>query len=828
VGDLTGTRQLRRWRWRCGAVVIAAVLAIVGLWSAPAFSQVVSPVELHFPNRPKIPNTPPVPPNTPMLVRSDEIKYDYPNNSVAAVGHVQIYYGGATIEADEIVYDQKNKRLRAQGNARLTEPNGRITYGQVINLTDDYRDGFVDSLRLEAPDDTRYAAARADRSQGNYTVLQNGVYTACEPCKDDPKKPPEWQVKAARIIHDDDEKMIYFEDATLDFFGLPVAYFPFMSSPDSTVKRKSGFLYPTLSTSSAYGVSVETPYYFNLAPDYDLTLYPRFMSKQGPMLEAEWNQRMLNGAYSIRAAGLYQLDPGFFASEYGADSSQTKNFRGTVLTAGQFDITKQWVWGWTGVLITDPTFITDYGLGRFNGTNLDPFHTGTSESSEGISQLYLVGRGDRSYFDLRTVYYTGYSELDQQSQLPIVAPVLDYSKVLPQQVLGGELSYKINLTSLSREQASYDPISAAAVQNSICANGVAETADTALLNKSNCLLRGIPGVYTRASAEVDWRRTVVTDNGQMITPFFQLRGDVASVDVQNQPGVSNYIATGDSELARVMPVAGLEYRYPLIDVEPWGTQTIEPIAQLIMRPNESNIGKFPNEDAQSLIFDDSNLFSVNKFSGWDRVEGGGRANAGLQYTAQFNGAGTVNALFGQSYQLFGLNSYTVGDITNAGLDSGLDKPISDYVGRISYQPNSTYMFLARARFDEETFAMNRVELETRANFDRWGLNFLYGDYAAQPELGFLTRRQGFLAGASFKLNSNWVVTGSAGYDLIAHQFNQTRVGVGYVDDCLMVAFNYITGYAYNGTATPVQNTSFMLQLSLRTLGPDVLLQSGAY
>jgi LPS-assembly protein len=218
---------------------------------------------------------------------------------------------------------------------------------------------------------------------------------------------------------------------------------------------------------------------------------------------------------------------------------------------------------------------------------------------------------------------------------------------------------------------------------------------------------------------------------------------------------------------------------------------------------------------------------VNKFSGWDRVEGGGRLNAGMQYTAQFNGAGTVNALFGQSYQLYGLNSYTVGDITNTGLDSGLDKSISDYVGRISYQPNSTYMFLARARFDEETFTMERFELETRANFDRWGLNFLYGDYAAQPQLGFLTRREGFLAGASFKVTSNWVLMGSAGYDLIAHQFNQTRLGVGYVDDCLMLALNFVTGYAYNGTATPVQNTGFMLNLSLRTLGPDIL-QSGAY
>ncbi len=834
MADLRGGRQFRR-RQRCGApafrALVVRALAILAIGFAalctPAFSQVgtvSTPNELHFPLRSKPAPSPPVPANSPMLVQANEMKYDYNNNTVAAVGNVQIYYGGSTIEADEVIYDEKTKQLRAQGNARLTEPNGRITYGQVINLTDDYREGFVDSLRLEAPDDTRFAAQRADRSQGNYTVLQNGVYTACEPCQDHPEKPPEWQVKAARIIHSDNEKMLYFEDATVDFFGLPVAYFPFLSAPDTTVKRKSGFLFPTLATSSAYGLSVTTPYYFNLAPDYDLTLYPRFMTKQGALVEAEWNQRLINGSYSIKAAGIYQLDPQFFTTEYGPSTGAAHDFRGTILTAGQFDITNQWVWGWTGVLVTDPTFITDYSLSRFNGTNLDPFHTGTSESSEGISQLYLVGRGDRSYFDMRTIYYTGYSELDQQSQLPIVAPVLDYSKTLPNQVFGGEVSYKFNLTSLSREQASYDPISEAAVQQNICANGLAETADTALLNKSNCLLRGMPGVYTRASGEVDWRRTVITDNGQMITPFFQLRGDVASVDVSGQPGVSNYIATGDSELARAMPAVGVEYRYPMIDVEPWGTQTIEPIAQLVLRPNETGIGKFPNEDAQSLVFDDSNLFAVDKFSGWDRVEGGGRLNAGMQYTAQFNQAGSVNALFGQSYQLYGLNSYSVGDITNTGLDSGLDKTISDYVGRIAYQPNSTYMFLARARFNEQTFTMQRLELESRANFDRWGFSLLYGDYAAQPELGFLTRREGFLSGVTYKVNANWVVLGSAGYDLIAHQFNQTRVGVGYVDDCFMLAVNYITGYTYNGTATPVQNSGFTLQLSLRTLGPDALTQ----
>ena len=85
-----------------------------------------------------------------------------------------------------------------------------------------------------------------------------------------------------------------------------------------------------------------------------------------------------------------------------------------------------------------------------------------------------------------------------------------------------------------------------------------------------------------------------------------------------------------------MPTAGVEYRYPFINVQSWGTQTIEPIAQVIVRPNETKIGELPNEDSQSFIFDASNLFRVNKFAGWDRVEGGGRLNVGVQYTAQFN------------------------------------------------------------------------------------------------------------------------------------------------------------------------------------------------
>jgi LPS-assembly protein len=278
----------------------------------------------------------------------------------------------------------------------------------------------------------------------------------------------------------------------------------------------------------------------------------------------------------------------------------------------------------------------------------------------------------------------------------------------------------------------------------------------------------------------------------------------------------------------VMPTVGLEYRYPFINVQPWGTTTIEPIAQVIIRPNEPYAGKLPNEDAQSLVFDTSNLFSVDKFSGYDRVEGGGRANVGVQATTQFDRGGSVTAVFGQSYQLFGLNSFAVADVTNTGVDSGLQTPASDYVASIAYSPNRTYTFSTRARFDQATGSVQRFEAEGRANFDRWSFSLMYGDYAAQPDIGYLTRREGILGSASLKVAANWVVTGSARWDLVANQINQYVIGAGYVDDCFVLAANYVTSSSYATTTTPpVLSHAFMLQIGLRTLANTAASGGGA-
>ena len=805
TGDSSGRQRGKTAASRPLRLAAFALLLLSALLTVAATS--ASAQLFGFPSRPK-PEVRHAPANGKMLVQADQIVYDYNNHRVSAVGNVQIFYNGSTLEADRVVYDQTTKHLHAEGNARLTDASGQVTHGQIMELSDDYRNGFINSLRVELPNQSRIAATRATRTGGQFSVFQNSVYTACEPCKDNPKKPPQWQVKAARIIHDQVDHMLYFEDATFELFGLPVAYFPYFSTPDPTVKRKTGWLAPVTGSRSRIGYAFGVPFFWAIAPDYDLTLTPVISSRQGALLQAEWRQRLINGAYYIRGSGIFQQDPRAFTFPDGTPMpGYGRNFRGDIESAGQFSLNDKWVWGWDAIVPTDKYYLSDYG-GLIH-SQLSDLLKSTSTPTQGVSDLYLAGRGARSYFDARAMYFYGFSALDTQSHIPVVHPVVDYSYVFGPPVLGGELGFDVNLTSLSRSTASFDPINQTAFAGNLCALGPVP-------KPSNCLLRGFPGTYTRFTAEAHWRRTFIDNYGQVFTPFASLRADLAQVSVDSQPGVSSYLPLGNREVTRVMPTVGLEYRYPFIGVESWGTQTLEPIAQIIVRPNETGIGQLPNEDSQSLLFDDTNLFKVDKFSGYDRIEGGGRANIGVQYTAQLNRAGTFNLLFGQSYQLFGQNSFAVGGAANTGLESGLDTSQSDYVARVAYRPNRIFSLVSRFRFDHSSFDVRRFELEGTTAFDRWTLSATYGDYAAQPLLGYLERREGVVGTARVKLAQHWNVLASARYDLNAGKINGTSFGIGYIDDCLIVALNYMTNYTYIGGQQADQLV--MLQVALRTIG----------
>ncbi len=231
--------------------------------------------------------------------------------------------------------------------------------------------------------------------------------------------------------------------------GIPIAYLPYFYSPDPTVRRDTGFLAPHFVSSNVLGYGIGTPFFWNIAPDYDLTVEPTFLSKQGVLGQAEWRQRLANGFYNVRVSGIFQSTPSAFLP--GPLGSGDRDFRGSIESAGQFYLGQNWRAGWDVVGVTDKWFLDNYRI-RNQTISTDYFR-------EAVSTAYLIGQGDRSWFEARGYYFKGLSTFDWQKQQPIVAPVIDYDKRRDgPDPIGGEVRFQANFTHLSRDATQYTQI----------------------------------------------------------------------------------------------------------------------------------------------------------------------------------------------------------------------------------------------------------------------------------------------------------------------------------------------------------------------------------
>ena len=196
----------------------------------------------------------------PALVTADQIIYDRDLDTVTASGHVEVDQSGRFLLADAVSYNMKQDVIIATGNVSFTDIDGEVRFADYIELSGDMKEAAARHLRLLMVDNSRLAAATARRSGGNRNILDNAIYTACAPCADDPDGPPLWDVRAQRIVHDDTTHRIVYDDAWFDVDGFPVAYFPYFSHADSTVKRESGVLPPSFFNNAIIGTGFIDPY----------------------------------------------------------------------------------------------------------------------------------------------------------------------------------------------------------------------------------------------------------------------------------------------------------------------------------------------------------------------------------------------------------------------------------------------------------------------------------------------------------------------------------------------------------------------------------------
>ncbi len=311
--------------------------------------------------------------------------------------------------------------------------------------------------------------------------------------------------------------------------------------------------------------------------------------------------------------------------------------------------------------------------------------------------------------------------------------------------------------------------------------------------------------------------------GQVITPFADVRGDAFYLNGQTSAATTAGL-TSDSTAYRFMPAVGVDWRLPILAQTAHSTNIIEPRAQLIVRPNETMIGQLPNNDAQSLVFDVSNLFDHDKFSGYDRVEGGTRLNLGVHYNGSFDNGASVDATVGQSFQVAGANSYATTDIagvggTVAGMSSGLsglETNASDYVAGASLDTGLGPRITADGRFNNTDFALNRGEIEATAALGPVSASTAYLYLRHNPYSPTLSSASVVRGAGSINLSDNWRAFGTVTYDIANAAIASSSLGLAFDNECLTFSLAYNETRAGYTDVTPSRWLTFRLQL--RTLG----------
>ena len=473
--------------------------------------------------------------------------------------------------------------------------------------------------------------------------------------------------------------------------------------------------------------------------------------------------------------------------------ARDSDVRGAIASTANYSIASNWNVGWDVTYKTDRAFFSDYNF--------------TSLGGKETSRVYFEGKTERNALTINTYAFqisqsdytdskfdaNGFSPVGSslQSKQPLVLPSIDYDFVFADPVLAGELSLKANFTALNRE----------------------ETDAFSIDGGKTAKFRGVDGTFSRFSGEAEWRRTFIDPLGQSFTPFAYMRGDLF---VLASPDADVTALAGETLVGRAMPAVGLEYRYPIIAAFDGGNQIFEPVAQVIARPDEQRIGKLPNDDAQSIVFDTTTLFDYDKFSGFDRAEGGTRLNLGLNYKLQLDSGYYLTGLFGRSYHLAGQNSFAKADILGATADSGLASDRSDYVGSLYLDTQYGVKLGTQARFDKDDFSVNRLQAQASAIYGPVVSSIAYAYLGEQPDVGVDKAREELLGSASLRIEDNWRLFGSMRYDLANSNIVQDAVGVGYDDEGFSLSVSYSEDRSRNDGETT--NKMLYFRFGLRTLG----------
>ncbi|MEY4270308.1 MAG: hypothetical protein RLZZ58_1524 [Pseudomonadota bacterium] len=698
---------------------------------------------------------------TPITFAADTVTYANDDNIVVAEGNVQFERDANQLRADKVVWNRATGAVTATGNVAITNPAGDTAYGDAIDLSDSLRDGLVENMLVVLENGSRLAARRGTRLPNGDIELIKAAYTPC-PVEDAEGCPrdPSWQIKANKVRYDKARNRVHYDGARVELFGLPLVPLPGLSHT-ANEEAASGILVPQFRIDRTNGLELAFPYYLRIAPNRDIIVTPHVYANAAPMLEGEYRALTRGGAYRVAAYGTYSAR----LPVAGETGGRQNDFRGYLEATGKLQLDPLWSVRASGRIATDRTFLRRYDISRDDRLR---------------STLAMERIGGSSYFTVAGWAVQTLRANDEQGQQPIALPLIDFRQRLRDPLMGGQLELQLNSLSLVR----------------------ASGQDT-----------------QRAFAGVRWDLRRMTPLGQEFTLTALARGDVYHSDENLLTAVPSYRGKSGWQGRGIAAVAA-DVRWPLIGSIFGGSQILTPRLQIVATPPISNLS-VPNEDSRAFELEDSNLFAINRFPGYDRFEDGARATYGIEW--QFNRPGlSVNSIIGQSYRLTRkLSLFPDG--------TGLTDRTSDYVGRTTVAFRDSVRLTHRFRLDKDNLTVRRNEIDA-----------LFGNRKTYALIGYLRLnrditslaldlqdREEVRVGGRIGLARNWSIFGSAIVDLSGRASDPVnlpdgfepvrhRLGIAYEDECVTFGLTWRRDYEDTGDAK--RGNSYLLRLSFRNLG----------
>ncbi|UMA66311.1 LPS assembly protein LptD [Roseivivax marinus] len=341
----------------------------------------------------------------PALLVADRVTVENQSRLVAE-GNVEALHDGTRLEATRIVYDQDTGALSIEGPLRITEPGGDVLVADRADLDQDFENGLLRGARLVLDEQLQLASVEAQRVGGRYTALSKVAVTSCQVCG--PNQTPLWQIRARRVVHDEEEQQIYFDGAQFRVLDVPIAYLPRLRIPDPTLERARGFLTPSIRTSTLLGFGIKTPYFIPLGPSRDVTLTP-YLSPVTRTLELRYRQAFRYGDLEILSA---------------ASSDTLENDgRAYLFAEGSFDLPRRFKLEFDLETTSDEAYLSDYDY---------------SSKDRLDSEIALTRTTPLSFFGTELIHYQTLRDDERNATQPTIVIHSEYEQRFPD-LWGGEL-----------------------------------------------------------------------------------------------------------------------------------------------------------------------------------------------------------------------------------------------------------------------------------------------------------------------------------------------------------------------------------------------------